>query len=845
MSQEIVYTSAPQGLKPGSRGFCTVIATQGMARNLAERLESLSGYRHAFAVHDEYAHLNPVNYSHLKVTVGGQEYSVLSRIGDAGQDYTGRTNKLAHHVALTPSERPPAGPAYQLQQPGFCIEAWDSQTRYTEINCHRLSSDHPPLTQCTSWSRWCDAGWAGVLAESALEGRNQSQTIIYPVEAGSSTLALVSEALQLLPEKQRWEVTFSTYFTKLPAGVDCQWRFVLDGSPEAEAARRNPRVKLIDLCADLGTAPEGPLVAAARTGQFNQQKNSASPKAIHVAPPITSHEIVQQDSTEENSDFPEPASPVPPPVVKTRRAPKPPPLEKHFQKPKKSRKLLIGSSVVLLFVLIAGTVYLLMPGQNEHEPVVQSPKPPTEMKQKIILEKMEKDKIEASVKKVKRLKPVEKPKQVVSIPQAEMVPEPEPKQVKKEPKKKPLEDVRKIHQGVLQLPSLNKNIGADNKSELTKIYVDDVNDCELSILGSEKVLGDGSEFVLKPASGKQNQWDVIKKVKKGLGKGTVGKFQLVDSSLKFIWAKKPPVLSQSLKYCLLKIAVGSDTVLCQLSNPVEAEPIRLSFNSPPKKAEFQFPFQASPLPPTEHLQLKLSAKGIGKKQLEGFSKFEVPSHTPMKINSDYRASILNPMSDTDSEKFLDLVIRFERLDRNINSGITIQAESFGKVLNFNHQEVSWQGMTSIPHIQKDLLIKCDQLITYVNNNLPKLMNEIPGQQQIVSDEKEVFNNIKKQPDFPQNKNQQFIFLKLNGIHTTVSNETIHLVSEIELNKMILKKEQLLRDKEFAEKNIKWCNNMLKLFDQLEKNVTIDYELFIEIEGEKVVIIKTTPDSKKH
>ena len=472
MSQEIVYTSAPQGLKPGSRGFCTVIATQGMARNLAERLESLSGYRHAYAVHDEHAHLNPVNYSHLKVTVGGQEYSVLSRIGDAGQDYTGRTNKLAHHVALTPSERPPAGPAYQLQQPGFCIEAWDSQTRYTEINCHRLSSDHPPLTQCTSWSRWCDAGWAGVLAESALEGGNQSQTIIYPVEAGSSTLALVSEALQLLPEKQRWEVTFSTYFTKLPAGVDCQWRFVLDGSPEAEAARRNPRVKLIDLCADLGTAPEGPLVAAARTGQINRQKDSASPKAIHVAPPIPSHEIVQQDSTEENSDFPEPASPVPPPVVKTRRASGPPPLEKHFQKPKKSRKLLIGSSVVLLFVLIAGTVYLLMPGQNEHEQVVQSPKPPTEMKQKIILEKMEKDKIEASVKKVKRLKPVEKPKQVVSIPQAEMVPEPEPKQVKKEPKKKPLEDVLKKHHRMLPLPLLDQSLNSSSDPyELTKVFV--------------------------------------------------------------------------------------------------------------------------------------------------------------------------------------------------------------------------------------------------------------------------------------------------------------------------------------------------------------------------------------
>ncbi|WP_339688305.1 hypothetical protein [Gimesia maris] len=388
MSQEIVYTSAPQGLKPGSRGFCTVIATQGMARNLAERLESLSGYRHAFAVHDEYAHLNPVNYSHLKVTVGGQEYSVLSRIGDAGQDYTGRTNKLAHHVALTPSERPPAGPAYQLQQPGFCIEAWDSQTRYTEINCHRLSSDHPPLTQCTSWSRWCDAGWAGVLAESALEGRNQSQTIIYPVEAGSSTLALVSEALQLLPEKQRWEVTFSTYFTKLPAGVDCQWRFVLDGSPEAEAARRNPRVKLIDLCADLGTAPEGPLVAAARTGQRPQQLKTDLP----------------------STPVPEPPVPTPSPSASPKRTTSPPPLAQHFQKAKSngSRKLLIGTGVVLLLLMIVGMGYLLMPDQRDQEKVVKNSPPPLKMENKKALEKMEREKAEAVAKEVKRLSPVNK-----------------------------------------------------------------------------------------------------------------------------------------------------------------------------------------------------------------------------------------------------------------------------------------------------------------------------------------------------------------------------------------------------------------------------------------------------
>ncbi|QGQ25818.1 hypothetical protein F1728_25480 [Gimesia benthica] len=389
MSQEIVYTSAPKGLKPGSRGFCTVIATQGMARNLAERLESLSGYRHAFAVHDENAHLNPVNYSHLKITVGGQEYSVLSRICDAGQDYTGRTNKLAHHVALTRSERSPAGPAHQLQQPGFCVEEWDSQTRYTEMNCHHLSSDHPPLTQCTSWSRWCDAGWAGVLAQSALEGKNQTQTIIFPVEAGSNTLALVAEALQLLPEKKRWEVTFSTYFTKLPAGVDCQWRFVLDDTPEAEVARRNPRMPLIDLCADLGTVPEGPLVEAARTGHLPLQQTTEAVK-----------------NTTEIDPSPTPASP-----VAATSSKRPPPLAQHFQKTKsnRGRSLLIGTGVVLFLLLIVGTGILLMPRQNnDQEKVAQTPTSAPKMKNKQKLKEMEQAQAEAAEKKMQHLAAVTK-----------------------------------------------------------------------------------------------------------------------------------------------------------------------------------------------------------------------------------------------------------------------------------------------------------------------------------------------------------------------------------------------------------------------------------------------------
>lgn len=46
MLQEIVYTSAPKGLRTGSSGFCTVAATEGMSLRMIQLLESLSSYRH-------------------------------------------------------------------------------------------------------------------------------------------------------------------------------------------------------------------------------------------------------------------------------------------------------------------------------------------------------------------------------------------------------------------------------------------------------------------------------------------------------------------------------------------------------------------------------------------------------------------------------------------------------------------------------------------------------------------------------------------------------------------------------------------------------------------------------
>lgn len=265
MSQELLYTSAPSGLRPGSRGFCTVACTAGMSPRVIERLESLSGYRQVYPPHDPNVAQNPVVWSHLKVPVGGQTLTVLARIGFAGLDYSERANKLAHHLVLEPGERPAGGPAWVLSQPGLCESAWDGQVGVRTSARPVPGGDRPPGI-CHAWQLATgDAGWAGVVAQAFCDDPRRPIYLVY--DPGRDMLGLIVEALALLPAGMRWDVTFSTYFTHLPQGVSCAWRCVLRDSPEAEQARRVPETLVINVGKPpLVRAGEGRFVEAARTG---------------------------------------------------------------------------------------------------------------------------------------------------------------------------------------------------------------------------------------------------------------------------------------------------------------------------------------------------------------------------------------------------------------------------------------------------------------------------------------------------------------------------------------------------------------------------------------------------
>lgn len=263
MTQELVYTSAPKGLKLGSRGFCTVASTRGMSKTLADRLEALSGYKHLFQPGPNETR-NPANFSYVTFRMGGKQYAVLSRVGDAGLDYTQRANKIAHHVVLEPADLCEAGPAWMASQPGFLLDSWEGDPRLIDNGRPAPQGELAPAV-CKYWEEVTgDAGWAGVLAETVAGGASREAYIIYP--EGCDVLALLREAQALLPAADRWRATFSTHLIKVPPGIDCLWRCVCSNATIDSHSHTSGTALFLDLREpNLKTEPS-PFVSAARTG---------------------------------------------------------------------------------------------------------------------------------------------------------------------------------------------------------------------------------------------------------------------------------------------------------------------------------------------------------------------------------------------------------------------------------------------------------------------------------------------------------------------------------------------------------------------------------------------------
>jgi len=265
MAQELIYTSVPKGLKVGSDGYCTVAYTDGMPANVVKLLESFSDYSF-LDLNDPNLDLSPVSFRHYKHNIGAQTFNIISRVAFSGFDYTRRSNKLAHHIVLSPGECCSGGPAWMCSQNVFDKE-WDDDP---DVIDHEKSvpKGEDDLRELTTWKELATyTEWAGKLAETYLNNPDRPSYIVYKLEYADKMLSLIREALKLIPEKKRWRVTFNTYFSGA-RNTECNWRCCLSGASVLSKARAVPGTLIIDLTSDLSQPEGGDLVKIAGKGYF-------------------------------------------------------------------------------------------------------------------------------------------------------------------------------------------------------------------------------------------------------------------------------------------------------------------------------------------------------------------------------------------------------------------------------------------------------------------------------------------------------------------------------------------------------------------------------------------------
>ena len=307
MAWQLIYTSAPRGLVAGRSGFCTVARHREIRDGLVTAIERFSQYDRAGRGAGS---PSPVVYAHRIVRLGGSSYHVLSYTRDAGADYTGRTNHLAHHLICEPHELANApSPAEVLRQMAW-QRVWTDAPRYFGLDevvdlrrFHRTAELPAQTWQATTG----DAGCAALPLESgALAGCSW----LYPAEAGEQyLLPLFAESLLLLdpsgrsPEKL-WQVPFTSYLQATDHAADFFWRGCWQGSPAANAAQ-GARQTLAFTAPRSLHPPENQIAELARRGRTAAPETRAVAPVAAVMPIETAPPVALAGSGNQNFDLAE------------------------------------------------------------------------------------------------------------------------------------------------------------------------------------------------------------------------------------------------------------------------------------------------------------------------------------------------------------------------------------------------------------------------------------------------------------------------------------------------------------------------------------------------------------
>jgi len=234
MPQQLIYTSAQRGIVAGRSGHCTVARSAAMREALMLQLEKLSYYQHLSLSGGQ----DRLIYSCRVLDIRGSRFHVLSRIQDAGLDFTGRTNFLAHHLVFTPEEiRQFPSPPIILRSWSGWVKAWNKEPQMLE------NEDWSGLAKISGVvsvpaTTWQQLTGDAVNGYGLLDSRS-GMTFRVDNLMEDQILALLAESLELLelrdPRRDfrvtAWEYTFTTSMQEQDNPADFRWRCLHSDNP--------------------------------------------------------------------------------------------------------------------------------------------------------------------------------------------------------------------------------------------------------------------------------------------------------------------------------------------------------------------------------------------------------------------------------------------------------------------------------------------------------------------------------------------------------------------------------------------------------------------------------------
>jgi hypothetical protein len=317
---ELIYTSASTTFD--GPGYGVVARTRDIPDALQRHMQRLCRYDFLGA---DQPRIDPAPemISHTIVS-DGQTWHVLSRTGNAGEDYTFRTVFIAHHVAISDDELGNVSPFDLIQSPQLFRRDWSGEP--TILPGRRLSEIRTSSASMGMWRKLF--GHDEALQSWGRMHARQLPPLFLLSKNSQENLQMFCEAGRQLNAPQARNVSFITALGADHKGIKFDWIGLMNGSKLAESVMKVAAEKVIDTTRpgkfkpvkSAGPAPgpaSGPSRPAPPAGGSpvaNEQRATSEPDAYELCwqEEIKTSTMPQQRRA--GADLPPP----PPPVVKSK-----------------------------------------------------------------------------------------------------------------------------------------------------------------------------------------------------------------------------------------------------------------------------------------------------------------------------------------------------------------------------------------------------------------------------------------------------------------------------------------------------------------------------------------------